>query len=93
MPRQTWSAFFEEGDSGHLVFDLNEAYDVIQQDLAADFDGDGDIDNLDMLVWEQGFGAAAGGYDGTDFLQWQQQLVTSQPGDFDGNGSVADEVV
>jgi GH35 family endo-1,4-beta-xylanase len=50
-------------------------------DLAADFDGDGDVDADDLAVWqlnhEMGSGADADGdddADGADWLAWQQQL-------------------
>ena len=74
---------FEEGDPGRLVFDLHSQYDVVQ----ADFDGDNDVDQSDLPVWETEFGTS-GGLDGNDFLRWQRQFTPNQPGDFDGNGYV-----
>jgi hypothetical protein len=53
---------------------------------AADFDGDGDVDAVDLATWKTGFGALAaathgqgdadgdGDVDGADFLVWQRQL-------------------
>jgi GH35 family endo-1,4-beta-xylanase len=55
--------------------------------LAADFDGDGDVDAQDLALWQtsQGAGDAAdadgdGDTDGADFLLWQQQNgLTASP--------------
>ena len=43
-----------------------------------DFDGSGTVDDADLAVWEAGFGQP-GGYTGTDFLVWQQNLGMSAP--------------
>jgi hypothetical protein len=49
---------------------------------AADFDGDGDVDNTDLGIWELAYGATNlgdaddnGASDGADFLAWQQQYT------------------
>jgi hypothetical protein len=54
--------------------------------LAADFDGDGDVDGDDFLIWQSGFGNPEadhwsegdadfdGDVDGDDFLIWQNQF-------------------
>jgi hypothetical protein len=51
---------------------------------AADFDGDGDVDNTDLGIWELAYGATDLGdadddsdSDGNDFLVWQQQFTGS----------------
>jgi hypothetical protein len=48
--------------------------------LPADFDVDLDVDNIDLGLWRQAFGASSGGdanhdgrSDGTDFLIWQTE--------------------
>ncbi len=48
----------------------------------ADFDGDGDVDSADVVVWQSSYGAGAGAdadgdgdSDGADFLAWQQQFT------------------
>lgn len=53
--------------------------------LEADFDEDGDVDDMDLLIWQDGFGMNGnalhgdgdadddGDVDGNDFLTWQQQ--------------------
>lgn len=50
--------------------------------LSADFDFDGDVDEVDLATWQAAYGASAGGdadfngiTDGTDFLLWQQQYT------------------
>jgi hypothetical protein len=50
-------------------------------DLAADFDGDNDVDRDDLLAWQAAFGGGPAGdadgdgdSDGGDFLAWQQQV-------------------
>lgn len=62
--------------------------------LAADFDGDGDVDGDDFLSWQAGFGTPSGAQkpdgdydndgdvDGDDFLGWQSQFGS-------GNGSAS----
>lgn len=52
--------------------------------LAADFNGDGTVDNLDLVSWNLALGSTAGGdadgdgdTDGADFLIWQQQFGLS----------------
>ena len=52
--------------------------------LSADFDGDGDVDGLDFLIWQRSFGVDDGGdadgdgdTDGEDFLAWQTQFGSS----------------
>lgn len=49
---------------------------------SADFDGDGDVDNLDLAQWEASYNVDAlsdadgdGDSDGADFLAWQQQFT------------------
>jgi hypothetical protein len=51
--------------------------------FTADFDGDGDVDDHDLAVWEAAFGLndladadADGDSDGHDFLAWQQQYAS-----------------
>ena len=46
--------------------------------IPGDFDGDGDVDGDDFLVWQQGFPTI---YTGDDFLIWQQNYP------FPGGGS------
>jgi hypothetical protein len=50
--------------------------------FTADFDGDGDVDNTDLGIWELAYGATNLGdadddsdSDGNDFLAWQQQYT------------------
>ena len=52
--------------------------------LSADFDGDGDVDGVDFLIWQRSFGVDDGGdadgdgdTDGEDFLAWQAQFGSS----------------
>lgn len=57
--------------------------------IAADFDDDGDVDAVDLSLWQGGYGATAGAaridgdanangaVDATDFLAWQQGLGTT----------------
>ncbi len=52
----------------------------------ADFDGDGDVDSADLIVWQSSYGVNAGAdadgdgeSDGDDFLIWQQQFTGSVP--------------
>lgn len=54
--------------------------------VPGDFDEDGDVDDADLIVWESGYGTAAGAeatdgdsdgdgdVDGRDFLQWQRNF-------------------
>ncbi len=76
-----FSASFADGSSGVFVSDA-----VAITILEADFDEDGDVDEDDLLVWENGFGTSNsafhgdgdadedGDVDGMDFLIWQQQF-------------------
>ena len=55
--------------------------------FAADFDSDGDVDGVDFLAWQSGFGVNASGdadfdgdTDGNDFLIWQSQFGMSAGG-------------
>ncbi len=51
--------------------------------LTADFDTDGDVDNIDLLIWEAFFGTPGNGADadedgdsdGNDFLTWQREFT------------------
>ncbi len=59
---------------------------VEQQPLTADFDFDGDVDNVDLLIWEVTFGLAPvadadgdGDTDGNDFLIWQREFTGPGP--------------
>ncbi len=52
--------------------------------LAGDFNGDGDVDGLDLVKWQADFGVTGGSdadddldSDGADFLIWQRQLGES----------------
>ena len=49
--------------------------------LPGDFDGDGDVDSSDLVIWQRNFSSGIGGdadndgdSDGNDFLLWQQNL-------------------
>jgi hypothetical protein len=63
--------------------------DVALPMLAADFDGDGGVDQDDLLRWQAGLGAGIGraqgdadgdnDVDGADFLVWQRQLGRVAP--------------
>ncbi len=37
--------------------------------LESDFNGDGDVNELDLAIWQQGYGT---NFDGADFLAWQR---------------------
>jgi len=64
---------------------------VIEGGLSADYDGDGDVDGNDFLVWQNNFPAFGGAtvatgdsdkdadVDGEDFLAWQNQFPTRKP--------------
>ncbi len=76
--------------SGGLAWDVqyNPASVILQviAGLTADFDSDGDVDSLDLSIWESSFGIGAGAdadgdgdSDGNDFLAWQQQFTGSVP--------------
>jgi hypothetical protein len=69
----------------------------------ADFDGDGDVDGNDFLLWQVGFGANItsgatkmdgdydndGDVDGNDFLGWQVEFPS--PGEGNGSGGAIPE--
>ena len=84
----TFSAESLPALSGSLSWVVN--YDTITHQVSltvatpftADFDGDGDVDHLDLTNWQAAFGQDAGGdangdgrSDGLDFLLWQQQFT------------------
>lgn len=55
--------------------------------LAADHDGDGDVDRADLAIWEAAYGASNlgdadgdGDTDGADFMIWQWQCTGVLPG-------------
>jgi hypothetical protein len=55
--------------------------------LAADFDGDGDVDGADLAKWKSDFDSKAtsdadadGDSDGHDFLAWQRQAGAAATG-------------
>jgi len=67
------------------------AYDRAMAPVAsgADFNGDGNVDGLDLAIWENHFGATGatqgegdanldGTVDGADFLIWQQEFAGTQ---------------
>ena len=71
--------------SGDLSIDvIYNANNVILQILtpySADFDGDGDVDGDDFLIWQSAFGSNTDGdadndgdTDGDDFLIWQSEF-------------------
>jgi hypothetical protein len=71
-----FQASFTNGDSGLFLYSW----------LAADFDGDGDVDDNDLEQWEFAMGTAAsadanldGDSDGEDFLTWQRQVGLGAP--------------
>ena len=54
--------------------------------FSANFDGDGDVDFADLVIWQGAFGVNAladadgdGDSDGRDFLAWQRQYTGSLP--------------
>ena len=56
----------------------------IDTGIASDFDNSGTVDNLDLGIWQAGFGSNSGGdsnddgdSDGLDFLVWQRQFGDS----------------
>ncbi len=65
------------------------SFEVTLAALAADFDGDDDVDGEDFLAWQAGFGITTGAVasdgdadrdgdvDGQDFLMWQLSLGSS----------------
>jgi hypothetical protein len=65
--------------------------------MGADFNGDGFVNGLDLLIWQQNVGIRMGAtgaqgdadgdgdVDGDDFLEWQQQLGPV-PGSGSGSG-------
>jgi len=64
---------------------------VFTQFSAADFNEDGNVDSIDLAIWETGFGTATGGshmggdadedgdVDGKDFLIWQREFGSPGP--------------
>jgi hypothetical protein len=45
--------------------------------LEGDFNGDGTVDALDLVVWQQGYGT---NFDGRDFLTWQRAVESAGSG-------------
>lgn len=79
-----------------MVWDASHLYTtgiirVIEGGLSADYDGDGDVDGNDFLVWQNNFPTFGGAtvatgdsdkdadVDGEDFLSWQNQFPTRKP--------------
>lgn len=77
--KENWLA----GDDG-----WNPVIDILP-DPSADFDGDGDVDGVDFLVWQRGFGLTGqvdnsngdangnGNVDSEDLTEWQSKYATS----------------
>lgn len=60
---------------------LNGTVEYVAGGFSADFDGDGEVDGVDLATWKSDFAATAGSdadgdgdSDGNDFLAWQRQL-------------------
>lgn len=80
---------FVDGDgNGEAIMDIGSH--ELQAD-SADFNADGDIDGLDFLAWQRGFGAnnalasdgdsdRDGDVDAVDLSNWQEQYPQSPPG-------------
>ena len=45
--------------------------------LEADFDGNGSVDQADLVKWSEGFTCGDPSYNGSNFLDWQRQLGQS----------------
>jgi T5SS/PEP-CTERM-associated repeat protein len=77
---------FQGGDGNDVV--LYTETSLVED---ADFDGDGDVDGRDFLIWQRGFGLMDqednslgdadfdGIIDGDDLLVWQNQYGTTEP--------------
>ncbi len=74
------SFFFDESRLGYDLTSVAGEPPVIEN---ADFDGDGDVDGRDYLIWQEGFGIgttqpegdanSSGAVDGEDLAVWQNQ--------------------
>ena len=60
------TGMFSPGEAEDLVFQFRHAVGG-----EGDFNGDGQVDDADLTVWQQGFGTT---YDGGDFLIWQRNF-------------------
>jgi autotransporter-associated beta strand protein len=73
--------------SGYELDYLEHQIVLVQTSIAGDFDGDGDVDGADFIVWQTNYpttsGATAGDadndddVDGADFAAWQNAFPTS----------------
>ena len=76
---------------GSLTLNLSGTVEAAAFIDTADFDGDGDVDGRDFVVWQRGFGTGStletgdannsGTVDGDDLLIWQGQYG-QEPGEF-----------
>jgi len=84
-PTVTLDSIFFEGDGDATIYLDSVAHNPLGSLLPAlgDFDGDGDVDDEDLSIWQLNYGMADGAIagqgdadsdaniDGADFLQWQ----------------------
>ena len=76
-----------EGASGFDWYSATLLFSTVPND--ADFDDDGDVDGLDFLTWQRGYGTGSlhsdgnangdGTIDAVDLAIWQQQYSTTLP--------------
>lgn len=81
--------------TGHLMWNVDYDTDAdrvllkVSTPFTADFDGDGDVDETDLSMWQTSYGMDANAdtdgdndSDGVDFLTWQQQYTGDLSGRF-----------
>ncbi|QEG33976.1 PEP-CTERM sorting domain-containing protein [Bythopirellula goksoeyrii] len=73
------NVFLALNSDGGLLAQIDNFRVIIEVDLSADFNNDGKVDENDLVVWQNAYGANANGdadgdgdSDGKDFLAWQR---------------------
>jgi hypothetical protein len=78
-PSNQLGIYLAVNSNGGLLADIDNFRAIVEVDLSADFDNDGDVDGDDLVVWQTSYGPGAGAdadgngiTDGRDFLIWQR---------------------